>query len=111
YIEWLGLEVSKASIKTFISNYALTLIKPLIAYIQDYGIALEAHMQNTIVHLDQEFQLEFLIRDLGVSRIDLNTLRGRLPNINITNKSLIAENIEAESQNFNMQSFKIKCQN
>ncbi|MEJ7422955.1 siderophore synthetase, partial [Staphylococcus haemolyticus] len=33
YIEWLGLKVSKASIKTFISNYALTLIKPLIAYI------------------------------------------------------------------------------
>lgn len=95
YIEWLGLKVSKASIKTFISNYALTLIKPLIAYIQDYGIALEAHMQNTIVHLDQEFKMEFLIRDLGGSRIDLNTLRGRLPHINITNKSLIAENIEA----------------
>ncbi|MDT3983616.1 ferric iron reductase, partial [Staphylococcus ureilyticus] len=44
---------------------------------------------------DQEFKMEFLIRDLGGSRIDLNTLRGRLPNINITNKSLIAENIEA----------------
>ncbi|MBA1353488.1 siderophore synthetase [Staphylococcus cohnii] len=95
YIEWLGLKLTKETIKKFISNYALTLIKPLIAYIQDYGVALEAHMQNTIVNLNHDFKMKFMIRDLGGSRIDLDTLKAQLPNINVTNKSLIVENIEA----------------
>lgn len=32
-------------------NYTRQLVTPLLALIQDYGIALEAHMQNTLVHL------------------------------------------------------------
>ena len=48
YLEWLENDVTIDHIKYFIATYTQTLVKPLIAYIQDYGIALEAHMQNTI---------------------------------------------------------------
>ena len=80
--------------------YADTLIKPLIAYIQDYGIALEAHMQNTVVNLGYDYQMAFIVRDLGGSRIDLNTMHERLPNVEINNKSLIGESIEAVIEKF-----------
>ena len=35
--------ITKESITTFIERYAQALIPPLIAFIQNYGIALEAH--------------------------------------------------------------------
>lgn len=94
YIEWLENEVSVDHIKHFIASYTHTLVRPLIAYIQDYGIALEAHMQNTIVNLGPKYQMKFLVRDLGGSRIDLKTLQRKISNIEITNESLIAESIE-----------------
>ncbi len=95
YIKWLDNELTKDNIEHFMREYTRTLVKPLIAYIQDYGIALEAHMQNTIVNLGPNYQITFLVRDLGGSRIDIKTLQQKLPHIEITNESLIAENIEA----------------
>ncbi len=95
YIKWLDNELTKDNIERFMREYTRTLVKPLIAYIQDYGIALEAHMQNTIVNLGPDYQITFLVRDLGGSRIDIKTLQQKLPHIEITNESLIAENIEA----------------
>lgn len=95
YLNWVNHAITEDAIKKFLSIYTKTLIEPLIAYIQDYGLALEAHMQNTIVNLGPNYQMKFIIRDLGGSRIDLSTLQQKLPNISITNKSLIAENIEA----------------
>ena len=75
YLEWLENDVTIDHIKYFIATYTQTLVKPLIAYIQDYGIALEAHMQNTIVNLGPNYQMKFLASDLGGSRIDLTTLQ------------------------------------
>jgi len=95
YLNWVSDGISKENIVRFLSVYAQTLIKPLIAYIQDYGVALEAHMQNTIVNLGPNYQMRFIVRDLGGSRIDLETLQRQRPNLNVTNTSLIAENIEA----------------
>ncbi|MGO1883061.1 MAG: IucA/IucC family C-terminal-domain containing protein, partial [Staphylococcus equorum] len=95
YLEWIGEGPTSIAIKQFLCSYAKTLIEPLIAYIQDYGIALEAHMQNTIINLGPDYQMKFIIRDLGGSRIDLDTLKLKLPHVDITNSSLIAENIEA----------------
>ena len=54
-------------------NYTRQLVTPLLALIQDYGIALEAHMQNTLVHLGPKYQIQFIVRDLGGSRIDIKT--------------------------------------
>ncbi|OIS56662.1 IucA/IucC family protein [Staphylococcus equorum] len=95
YLEWIGEGPTSIAIKQFLCSYAKTLIEPLIAYIQDYGIALEAHMQNTIINLGPDYQMKFIIRDLGGSRIDLDTLKLKIPHVDITNSSLIAENIEA----------------
>ena len=39
--------------------------------------------------------MNFLVRDLGGSRIDLQTLKYKLPDVEITNESLIADSIEA----------------
>lgn len=95
YIKWINNELTTESIEQFIRQYTSTLVRPLIAYIQDYGIALEAHMQNTIVNLGPNYQMNFLVRDLGGSRIDLQTLKHKLPDVKITNESLIADSIEA----------------
>ena len=95
YIKWTYNELTSESIERFIRHYTSTLVRPLIAYIQDYGIALEAHMQNTIVNLGPNYQMNFLVRDLGGSRIDLQTLKYKLPDVEITNESLIADSIEA----------------
>ena len=35
-------------------------------------------MQNTIVNLGPNYQMNFIVRDLGGSRIDLNTLTHKL---------------------------------
>ncbi|TBW80400.1 IucA/IucC family protein [Staphylococcus warneri] len=95
YIKWINNELTTESIEQFIRQYTSTLVRPLIVYIQDYGIALEAHMQNTIVNLGPNYQMNFLVRDLGGSRIDLQTLKHKLPDVKITNESLIADSIEA----------------
>lgn len=94
YLEWLETEITIDHIKHFIATYTQTLVQPLIAYIQDYGIALEAHMQNTIVNLGPNYQMKFLVRDLGGSRIDLDTLQQKVTNIEVTNESLLAQSIE-----------------
>ncbi|MDG0844578.1 siderophore synthetase [Staphylococcus equorum] len=100
YLEWIGEGPTSIAIKQFLSSYAKTLIEPLIAYIQDYGIALEAHMQNTIVNLGPNYQMKLIIRDLGGLRIDLETLKFKLPHIDVNNTSLIAENIESVIEKF-----------
>ena len=51
------------------------------------------------------------MRDLGGSRIDLETLQHRVSDIKITNDSLIADSIDAVIAKFNMLLFKIKWQN
>lgn len=51
-------------------------------------------MQNTIVNLGPNYQMNFIVRDLGGSRIDLNTLTHKLKNINVSNQSLLANSIE-----------------
>ena len=95
YLEWASDGVTRENILNFITAYAQALIKPLIAYIQDYGIALEAHMQNTVVHMGPDFQMDFIVRDLGGARIDLATLNEKIPNIAIHNTSLLAQDMTA----------------
>ena len=51
-------------------------------------------MQNTIVNLGPNYKMKFIVRDLGGSRIDLNTLKQKVPQIDVTNESLIADTIE-----------------
>ena len=41
YIKWINNELTTESIEQFIRQYTSTLVRPLIAYIQDYGIALK----------------------------------------------------------------------
>ncbi|MCE5154035.1 siderophore synthetase [Staphylococcus hyicus] len=95
-IEFLYDTVNEETIERFIKDYTDALIPPLIAYIQTYGIALEAHQQNTILQIDQQTRgFSFIVRDLGGSRIDLPTLQKEVPDLTITNQSLIADNIEA----------------
>lgn len=93
YIEWASREVNEQHISQFMRTYCRQLVTPLIALIQDYGIALEAHMQNTIVNLGAQFQMNFVVRDLGGSRIDLDTLSMKLKDITVTNTSLLASSI------------------
>ncbi|ARJ50330.1 IucA/IucC family protein [Staphylococcus lutrae] len=95
-IEYLFGELNQQTISKFMKQFLNALIPPLIGYIQHYGIALEAHQQNTILQINREdHTLSFIVRDLGGSRIDLDTLKRAIPDFEVTNESLIAENIEA----------------
>ncbi|UXR77927.1 MULTISPECIES: IucA/IucC family protein [unclassified Staphylococcus] len=95
-IEYLYGKINETTISNFIRTYSQALIIPLIAYIQQYGIALEAHQQNTILEVDKNNQtLSFIVRDLGGARLDLSTLQRAIPGVEVTNTSLIAENIDA----------------
>ena len=47
--------------------------------------------------------MKFIVRDLGGSRIDLNTLKQKVPQIDVTNESLIADILRRLLLNFNMQ--------
>lgn len=94
YLKWINDDINQHTIHQFIRNYTRQLVTPLLALIQDYGIALEAHMQNTLVHLGPKYQIQFIVRDLGGSRIDIKTLSQRLKHIEVENKSLLADSIE-----------------
>ena len=94
YLKWMNDDINQHTIHQFMRNYTRQLVIPLLALIQDYGIALEAHMQNTLVHLGPKYQIQFIVRDLGGSRIDIKTLSQRLKHIEVENKSLLADSIE-----------------
>ncbi|MEJ7541261.1 IucA/IucC family protein [Staphylococcus intermedius] len=95
-IEYLYGDINEQTIHQFMRQYMEALIPPLIAYIQQYGIALEAHQQNTIMQIEKENEaFSFIVRDLGGSRIYPETLKQTVPNFKITNESLISDEIEA----------------
>ncbi|TRN38509.1 siderophore synthetase [Staphylococcus pseudintermedius] len=95
-IEYLYGDMNGETIQQFMRQYMEALIPPLIAYIQQYGIALEAHQQNTILQMDKENEtLSFIVRDLGGSRIYPETLKQTVPDFEITNDSLVSDKIEA----------------
>lgn len=94
YLKWMNDDINQHTIHQFMRNYTRQLVIPLLALIQDYGIALEAHMQNTLVHLGPKYQIQFIVRDLGGSRIDIKTLSQKLKHIEVENKSLLADSIE-----------------
>lgn len=94
YLKWINDDINQHTIHQFMRNYTRQLVTPLLALIQDYGIALEAHMQNTLVHLGPKYQIQFIVRDLGGSRIDIKTLSQKLKHIEVENKSLLADSIE-----------------
>lgn len=94
YIQWVADEVNEANVSQFIQRYTQELVKPLIACIQTYGVALEAHMQNIIVNLGPQFEIKFLLRDLGGSRIHKESLYKSNPILEIKNESLLSNSIE-----------------
>lgn len=94
YLKWINDDINQHTIHQFMRHYTRQLVTPLLALIQDYGIALEAHMQNTLVHLGPKYQIQFIVRDLGGSRIDIKTLSQKLKHIEVENKSLLADSIE-----------------
>ncbi len=94
-IEYVYGEISQDTIVQFMTQYMQALIPPLIGYIQKYGIALEAHQQNTVLQIDKDTHaLSFIVRDLGGSRIEPQTLKQTVPELTVSNQSLITENID-----------------
>ncbi|MBA8760370.1 siderophore synthetase [Staphylococcus schleiferi subsp. coagulans] len=94
-IEYVYGEISQDTIVQFMTQYMQALIPPLIGYIQKYGIALEAHQQNTVLQIDKDTQaLSFIVRDLGGSRIEPQTLKQTVPELTVSNQSLITDNID-----------------
>ncbi len=94
-IEYVYGEISQDTIVQFMTQYMQALIPPLIGYIQKYGIALEAHQQNTVLQIDKDTHaFSFIVRDLGGSRIEPQTLKQTVPELTVSNQSLITENID-----------------
>ncbi|WP_222137572.1 ferric iron reductase, partial [Staphylococcus epidermidis] len=73
--------------------YTQTLLTPLIPYIQNYPIPLQPHIQNTILNLPPNYKIKFIVPHLPPSPIHLNTLKHKLPQIHLTNQTLIPHTI------------------
>ncbi len=84
----------------YMKHYATCLLAPLIHLLQKYGIALEGHMQNTIVCIKNGQIHRMMIRDLGGIRIHKETLQSRFPNFQVKNTSVLTENIKDVSRKF-----------
>ncbi|NGQ96908.1 hypothetical protein G3578_17215 [Brevibacillus sp. SYP-B805] len=82
----------------YIRHYAGVLLPPLVRLLQKYGIALEAHMQNTIVCLEEGAVTRFLVRDLGGARISLPRLQRHLHDQNVVDR-LAGSSIFADDEN------------
>lgn len=72
--DWMEVYYGTARLKLehaldYIKQYALVLLPPLVRLLQHYGIALEAHMQNTMVCTIDGRVTKVLFRDLGGVRI------------------------------------------
>ena len=68
--------VGLAAIQTCFAQYADALLRPLLTLYLRYGIALEAHQQNTLVLYSRDGALRhFLFRDFGGIRIHEPSLR------------------------------------
>ncbi|WP_165842350.1 IucA/IucC family protein [Paenibacillus xerothermodurans] len=61
--------VSPSQVLDYLKQYALVLLRPLVRLLQQYGIALEAHMQNTIICTSNGKVTQALFRDLGGIRV------------------------------------------
>lgn len=82
----------------FIRHYAGVLLPPLVRLLQKYGIALEAHMQNTIVCINESAVTRFLVRDLGGVRIRLPRLRRHAHDLNFVDR-LAVSSVFTEDEN------------
>lgn len=72
------IEQSSQAPQTWFRHYAQTILRPVIAMYLLYGIALEAHQQNTQVLFDEQGVARgMLIRDFGDGRTWAPALRAR----------------------------------
>lgn len=62
----------------FIVHYATQFLTPLVRLLSDYGVALEAHMQNSMVVTEKGRIKRFIIRDMGGIRIGFPRLKERV---------------------------------
>ncbi|OEH91748.1 IucA/IucC family protein [Bacillus solimangrovi] len=95
-----GSQITFEKVAAFIREYALVFIPPLIHLIQNYGIALEAHMQNTIICVKDCQVKRVMIRDLGGVRIDEEMLKKSFPELKLENSSLTSESLHGVIRKF-----------
>jgi siderophore synthetase component len=69
FAELAGLEDPHAAAAEFIRRYAEISVPPLLTLMTRYGIALEGHMQNSVMVFSRGEPVRTLIRDLGAVRI------------------------------------------
>ncbi|SFI95317.1 IucA/IucC family protein [Thermoflavimicrobium dichotomicum] len=62
----------------YVDHYTEQFLTPLVYLLQKYGVALEAHMQNSLVVTRKGRVERFIIRDLGGVRIDRKRLEKQL---------------------------------
>lgn len=94
YLEWLGNGVTQESVIHLISSYSDTLLTPLINVIQDYGVALDASMQNIIVHLGNDYQMKFIFRDINGISIHMPSLCQQFSDLRLTHHDIYSASIE-----------------
>lgn len=58
-----------ARARAMLEQYLARLVPPLLRLMVAHGVALEGHLQNTLVHVDQGRPGHFVIRDLGGIRL------------------------------------------
>ncbi|MEI5905878.1 IucA/IucC family protein [Bacillus spongiae] len=84
----------------YLKDYANCLISPLMLLIQNYGIALEGHMQNTIVCINNNRVKRVIIRDLGGIRVHQETVQSQFPTFHLESSSLMTEDMKEVIRKF-----------
>ncbi|MGH8929380.1 MAG: IucA/IucC family protein [Egibacteraceae bacterium] len=85
-----------AAARRFTAGYAEVSVEPLLTLLTRYGIALEAHPQNTVVVVREGLPVRLAIRDLGAVRISAERLAHHGLRVRLLPSSAIAARSDDE---------------
>ncbi len=84
----------------YFEHYTSQVLAPFVVLIQKYGVALEGHMQNTLIITKRGRVIRCIVRDLGGIRIDQNRLKKQMDLTLFRSSSIFTEKIEEVYQLF-----------
>jgi siderophore synthetase component len=97
---FMTTEVTWRQAVEYFEHYTSQVLEPFIVLIQKYGVALEGHMQNTLIITKNGRVTRCIVRDLGGIRIDRNRLQKRVDLPHFRSSSIFTQEIEEVYQLF-----------
>ncbi|WP_394741651.1 IucA/IucC family protein [Natronococcus roseus] len=77
YGDRTGASTTREAALSFLERYADVVVPEQLALLSEYGVALESHLQNSLIVFEDAEPVATLVRDLGGIRVDRNRLAER----------------------------------